>query len=40
MQLERVKISNILSFPYVANLDDDPGVSFHAGQEGVMNILI
>lgn len=33
MQLESVKISNILSFPYIADLDADPGVSFHAGQE-------
>ena len=40
MQLERVKISNILSFPYVEDLENDPGVSFHAGQEWVMNILI
>lgn len=40
MQLERVKISNVLSFPYVDTLADEPGVNFHSGQAGIMNILI
>ena len=40
MQLSTVKVSNILSFPYVENLTTVEGVKFHNHENGISNILI
>lgn len=40
MQLSTLKISNLLSFPYVENLTEMEGVKFHNSEEGVINIII
>ena len=40
MQLATVKISNLLSFPYVENLTAIDAVKFHNIESGVINILI
>lgn len=40
MQLSTIKISNILSFPYVENLTSIEWVKFHNHEQGVINILI
>lgn len=40
MQLSTVKISNVLSFPYVENLTSVEGIKFHNHENGITNILI
>lgn len=40
MQLSTIKISNLLSFPYVENLTAIEGVKFHNSESGVINIII
>lgn len=40
MQLSTIKISNILSFPYVENLTTIEGVKFHNEENWVINIII
>ncbi len=40
MQLSTIKVSNILSFPYVENLTNVEGVRFHNDENGISNILI
>ena len=40
MQIKKVKISNILSFPYLNNFDEDPGISFDTESNWNVNILI
>lgn len=40
MQLSTIKISNLLSFPYVENLTSIEGVKFHNSESGVINIII
>ena len=40
MQLSTIKISNILSFPYVENLTTIEWVKFHNQENGVINIMI
>lgn len=40
MQLSTIKVSNILSFPYIENLTTIEWVKFHNHEQGVMNIII
>ena len=40
MQLSTVKISNLLSFPYIENLTNTEGVKFHNSEKGIINIMI
>lgn len=40
MQLSTVKISNLLSFPFVENLTEMEGVKFHNDEKWVINIII
>lgn len=40
MQLSTIKISNLLSFPYVKNLTEIEWVKFHNSEEWVVNIII
>jgi len=40
MQLSTIKISNLLSFPYLGNLTETQGIKFHYDDNGVINIMI
>lgn len=40
MQIQKVKISNILSFPYLDNFNDNQGISFDTESDWNVNILI
>lgn len=40
MQLKNVKISNLISFPYVPNLEKTPGIDFTVSENGSVHTLI
>jgi len=40
MQIERVKISNIMSFPYMDNFSTNHGVTLGTGGDAAVNVLI